>query len=145
MSDLNPTSAAAWRAKLTRTIEFQDGLAIEYRVIDMLVLLDDNGDAPNPLMSVMAAQLSGGKSQDMSTLATDPQVLSHLQTMLRGIMIKVVINPPLIEQGHTDGISVDQITLDKKMAVFEDLMGGAEALNSALSFREEQTSPVVAS
>ncbi len=145
LSAVPPTSAAAWREKLTRTINFPDGLAIEYRIVDMLVLLDDKGDAPNLLMASLSEQLFSGKQQDMSTMTTDPKMLSNLQTMLRNIMTKVVINPPLIEQGHADGISVDQISLDKKMAVFEDLMGGPEAVQAARSFRNEQASPVVSS
>jgi hypothetical protein len=136
------TSAAAWRERLIRTVEFDDGLAIQFRLVNMLALLDSDGDAPNPLLSIVGQHMNGQQAIG-KTMMEDPAALHSLRLMLKDVMVKVVVAPPLIEQGHEDGIHVDDIPLEKQMAVFDQLMGGA-GLASAQAFRQKQISPVVA-
>lgn len=141
----SPTSAAAWREKLIRTIEFEDGLAIKFRRINMLALLDSEGDAPNPLLSIVGQHMNGQQQAIGKKLMEDPTALHHLRVLLKDILVKVVIEPPLVEQEHEDGICVDDIDMEKQMAVFEALMGGGAGLKSAQAFRQQSTSPVVSS
>jgi hypothetical protein len=138
------TSTQAWREKLTRTLDFEDGLAIKFRLINMLALIDSDGETPNPLLSIVAQHMNGKQEAIGKKLMEDPTALHSLRVMLKDIMVKVVVEPPLVEQGHPDGIHVDDISMEKQMAVFESLMGGT-GLAAAQSFRPQPTSPVVSS
>lgn len=144
MNGLDPTSLAAWRERRVRVVELSDGLAVRIKVIDVLALLDGQGDAPNPLLGIAVGHTQGSEQEMGEALFNDPARVRALRTTLNEMLKRVVIEPPLVENGTAEGISVDDFSMEDKLAVFTALMGGAERLDAATRFREEPTSPVVA-
>jgi hypothetical protein len=123
-------------------VDLGDGTEVKIRLMDVLSLLDGDGDTPNPLLAIVAGHTEGKKDPGESFMK-DPQAIHSLRVTLNNVMKKVVIDPPLIEAGHPDGISVDEFTIEEKMLIFQALMGGGELLGSATGFREEPRASLV--
>jgi hypothetical protein len=143
----DPTSIQAWRDKRTRLVDLPGGLAVKMRVFDPLILLSEGEKGiPNPLLAVVSGNTKPqGADPEAAGRAfmQDPQNLARLRAMLNDMLIRFVIAPPLVEQGHKDGISVDEITLDEKMIIFNEMAGGEERLNAATRFLEEPSASLV--
>jgi len=129
---LDPTSIEAWRARRTITVDL-DGVAVKIKKWDLLALLSGDGDVPNPLLSAVSGHMGASDDEVGRALMSDPEKINSLRESLNAILLKVVVAPPLVEQGHEDGVSVDEFTLEEKMIVFEALAGGA-ALRAARRF-----------
>lgn len=139
---------ALWKAASTRVKNLEDGRFLRYRVQDPISLMIPTEDGPlvqNPLLDVIFDHMSSvdpnlksGSEQDMQQNPMENREnLINLKRGLRSVMIAVIIEPPLIEQGNEDGISVDQIGFNIQMEIFNDLMGGPEVTNLK-NFPEEQ-------
>lgn len=141
-AQLDPTSLEAWRKNRTRTIQLENGTAVRVKTWDVMALLAEDG-APNPLLAAMVSRVEGqpapaqegGVEARGRAVMRDPAALASLRAMLNGLLIKVVVAPPLVEQGHADGISVDEFGFDEKLFIFTEMLGGPERLNAALGFR----------
>jgi hypothetical protein len=139
----------AWREARLQEFSLQYGGVIRYRVADVLALLDEQGNAPNPLMAIIADHTKGTPSaaqarQTGAEIMTDPAKRGELRAMLNDIMVRLVVWPPLVEQGHEDGVSVDEFTIEEKMDIFTGLLGGQQRLDAASNFRPQPTGSLVA-
>jgi len=140
---LDPTSIEAWRQHRTRVIQLEGGTAVRVKTWDVLALLAEDG-APNPLLAAIVGQVEGQPNANPEgdaeargrAVMRDPTALAHLRTMLNGLLIKVVVAPPLVEQGHAEGVSVDEFGLDEKLFIFTEMLGGDARLNAVLKFRD---------
>lgn len=126
------TSLDAWNQHAAMTIILTDELAVKVRTYDVLSLLASG--KKNPLMGI-ANKLTGVKDAEAAgnALMDDPESVAQLTETLNKMLIEVVVSPPLKEQGHEEGISVNQFTLEWKMMVFNALIGG-HAVNRAETF-----------
>lgn len=143
---LDPTSVEAWKQRGV-TIPLTGDVAVKIRMYDILALLSDDGDIPNPLLAVAQRRMKPGadeadEDEAGRALMSDPKAVDALRGALNRIMIAVVIAPPLVEQGHADGVSVDAFSLEDKMIIFNELSGGDERLDAAARFPDAQTSRV---
>jgi len=139
---MGETGLAAWKEHLTETVEVGEGLAIRIRRLNVLTLL--GGDGPNPLMGIVGQFVGAGPAEVGSLMLSDPTALAGLREMLRGLLIQVVIEPPLVEQGVEDGVSVDEIPLEAQLAVFGAVFGGEDLLRGAERFPAGSAAAVVA-
>lgn len=140
---LDPTSLDAWRQRRTATLHLSGDVAVVYRQIDILSILDSDGNAPNPLMSIVQGHTkrSDGDEEGGNMIA-NPEGVHALRTMLNDLLVRVVVSPPLTEQGNKDGVSVDDFTLEDKLTIFEALAGGAVNLDAAKRFPAQPTESV---
>ncbi len=139
---MGDTSLAAWKERLTETVEVGEGLAIRIRRLNVLTLL--GGDGPNPLLGIVGQFTGAGPAEVGSLMLSDPAALAGLRDMLRGLLIQVVLEPALVEQGVEGGVSVDEIPLAAQLAVFEAVFGGEDLLRGAERFPAGPAAPVVA-
>jgi hypothetical protein len=145
INQLDPTSLEAWREKRTRIIPLPGGLAIKMKVFDPLMILAAGEDGvPNPLLAVVNGNTKQDDREEAGrALLSDPQNVNQLREMLNRMIIDFALAPPIKEQGHEDGISVDEITMDEKMTIFTEMMGGDERLSAAMRFPEEPRASLV--
>lgn len=128
-------SAAAYRQRIERVAELETGIVVRLRMVDPLSFLGSGEDGmPNPLLAVVARAMKGGAQDAGRAAMQDPQAVGDFIKRLNGLVIKALVEPPLIEQGHADGLSVDELSLDDKMAIFGALMGGGAALDAVKGF-----------
>lgn len=130
-------SLEAWQAETIRTYEFSDKLAIRYRVMDPLAVLGASAQT-NPLIAI--AMSEGGRVK----FEINTEMIRDASKLFNEIAVAVIVDPPLLEQGHKNGIPVSAIPLAVKQHIFEDLVGGIQALDAAKNVVEEQNSGVVA-
>ncbi len=123
-----------WK-KRTQVVEFASGMSVEVKMLDILTSGGENG-APNPLLEIMSK--TGGKIDTDELAKTDPKLLADLLVTAREACIKAIIDPPIIEAGHEDGISVDEIPITEKIEILMALMGGEDDIQSAKKFLVEQ-------
>ena len=140
--DLDPTSVEAWRQNRTQTIHLNNGVAVRVKLFDVLALGNDGCGVGNPLLaSVFEMRQQAGEDADPETvgeriMTQDPDKVENLRQALNRMLIQVVLAPPLIEQGHEQGISVDEFTFEEKSFIYGEIMGG-EQLDAAMTFREK--------
>lgn len=143
----DPTSLEAWLENAVIVVPVSKKLALKIQVLDVMALMSGDGETVNPLMAIVskAAGTQGRASQVQlgAEIFRDEKALGALSKTLNDMLVKVVVSPPLIEQGFEKGISVNQIPFDAKMKVFFTLMGGEEKVGQLQQFRPEQ-SPTVA-
>lgn len=133
MSGMDRSSLDAWRQHNTRDIPVSEHLSMRVRHYDVLALIAGDDGADNPLLNVIARAAGVGSSEQPGQLMNSPETLKALATTLNNLLIKVVISPQLLEQGHKDGISVTEIPFEYKMRVFEAMID-AEGLPRAAEF-----------
>lgn len=131
----------AWREQRERELNIGGGLVLRYKVADIFAVLDDNGDLLNPLLPIIQGAIKGQGETPETSLFSAPDALPKLRQLINAIMVRVITFPPLVEQGHDDGISVDDLTFTEKMAVFGDVMGG-EQFDAAAMFPQAQAASV---
>jgi hypothetical protein len=136
----DPTSVAAWREQTLTTIQLTDKLAVQVRMADVLMLLGD----VNPLLQALQ-KMQGAEGDGMKVLQ-EPDALNKLTASLNDLLVKVMVSPPLVEQGHDpeEAISLAHIPLDYKIEIFSALIGGGDLLEKMQSFRDGPVSGVVA-
>lgn len=134
----SPTSVAAWRERRFVVLQLGEGVAVKVRKLDVLAVLGGEKGAPNPLL---AAVMGGTQTAKENALA-QPENVAALRETLNAMLIRAVIEPPLVEQGHEEGISVDEFSLDEKLFILTELMGGADQLNAAAAFPATQAGHV---
>jgi hypothetical protein len=145
-----PTSLAAWNEYNTQTIPVSEKLAFEIAGMDVLALLTQG---TNPLLAIIQ-DIVGKEEQgittdgnlDMKMLQAEPEKLKALVESLDKILIDIVINPPLKEQGNPDGLPLIRIPTNFKWKIFQEISGGEAALDATQTFPQaEAVSLVVAS
>lgn len=122
----DPTSSTAWHTHSTLTIALNEKLAVTVRRLDVIGYLTQD-DPPNPLLAVVARRSENPLSQD-------PAALAAIHRTLDTLLLRVMLAPPLLEQGHPDGISLSSIPFAYKFAIFSALLGGEAALAQAAGF-----------
>ena len=114
-------------------------VVVRYKVLDILELLaHDNVDNPVLGKLIGSVQQGGGEG-----VGRDPAAIAQIAAKIKPIMVDIIIDPPLIEQGHQHGVSVSQIPPGVKLEIFMDLIGG-DQLGAAETFRREQKKSMVA-
>lgn len=144
-----PTSVEAWNEYNSEIIQMNERLAIEIAGFDVMALLLGG---KNPILGIiqeMVERDENGKpkldSLNEASLIDSPEKLTKLSQALDALLIDLVINPPLKEQGHEAGVSLVRIPFNYKMRIFEHISGGDQALTAAERFHPaEGTSMVVA-
>lgn len=122
----------AWKNR-TQVITLSSGFDVEVKMLDVMAMASsNNGNAPNPLMRMVQDAKQGEGQVDLSKL--DGDSLTELMSLVRKVCIKAIVDPPLTENGHEDGISIDEIPFGEKMEIFGELMGGGEAISQAKTF-----------
>lgn len=143
MSDNNGKSnfdVQAWRESRLHTYTLEFGGEIQYRIVDVLALLDDEGNTPNPLLAIVAENTDptpDNKKKKTPEAKITPETLQVLRKELDRVMCEVVVYPPLLEQGHKDGVSLSEFSQEEKQDFFTQLMGGERQLDTAEKFREK--------
>jgi len=131
-----------WKAR-TREVTLSSGMQLTIKPIDVLAKLSDTKNGGNPLLTTISKHMGQGQALDMGNMIKDdPQALPKMVTMVRELALATVIDPPLIENGHAEGISVDEISFEEKMELFGLLMGG-DAIKQAATFRTGQGANLV--
>src|SRR5688572_2154142 len=105
----------AWERATLSTYEFEmngERLTIRYQTIDILELLAV--DVSNPLMAALQNSM-GGQDLSMKGIIQKPEDLEKVVSMLNDMMTKSVVEPPLLEQGHQEGISLSRIPYTVKL------------------------------
>lgn len=111
-------------------------MSVKYRLFDVLALIAGDNGTPNPLLNIIQGHTDPRQANaEKAAQKLSGEDLIALQKTLNDMMIKVVIEPPLVQQGHADGIDVDEFTIEEKMLIFTDLAGGEQQLDAALNFR----------
>lgn len=157
----DPTSLEAWEQTSTRTLLYETQYGqqgVKFRIIDPLVILGEEGDAPNPLMGVVNKHIKPGEVDEPESetkeqrderlgqvIMSDIESRTALSQSLNSLAIKVIIAPPLLEQGHNPGISVNSIPLHVKIDMFVAMFGGVEKLDAAATFPDRPGPSVLAS
>jgi len=139
----DPTSLEAWQEQSTIIVPVGKKLGLKIRVLDVMGLMAGDGETVNPLMSIIskAANNRGNLNQQQlgAEIFKDEKAFGGLVKTLDDILIKVLVSPPLIEQGFEKGISVNQIPFEAKMKVFFALMGGEAPVAQLSQFRGEES------
>jgi hypothetical protein len=141
------TSIDAWNEFNSEVIQVSERLAIEVAGYDVMALLTGGR---NPILAIiqdMVERDEQGKPQlgkmDESALIDQPEKLEALSKALDQLLVDIVINPPLKEQGHENGYSLVRIPFNYKMKVFEHISGGDQALTAAERFHQAETASLV--
>ncbi len=142
----NPTSLESWQEHNTVTVMFSDNLGFKMRHIDVASWLTAQKD--NPLMATLQTSMKQGNNPEKAmkdVLTDDKDALGNLANMLNDLLIEVVIEPPLAEQGNdpAESISLMSVLLEHKMLAFSALSGGDQFAQMS-QFRSGQASNVVA-
>ena len=142
-----PTSVEAWTAYNSEIIQVSDRLAIEVAGYDVMALLTGGGNPILAILQDMVERDAEGKPQldtiNEAALLDRPEKLAALSEALNKLLIDIVINPPLKEQGHANGYSLVRIPFNYKMKVFEHVSGGEQALTAAERFHTAETASLV--
>lgn len=136
----NPFSAEAWQEHNTLTVMFTEDLGFKVRHIDIASWLADQKG--NPLMATLQKSMKeGGKPLDV--IGENENAIEGISSIIDQLLIAVVIEPPLVEQGHEDGLSLKNVMISYKMEVFQQLTGGQQYAQMN-QFRGGQAGNVVA-
>jgi len=125
-------SLDAWNEYGVEEVELTPQLSVKVQTYDVLAVI---GTENNPLMRIV--QNVGSVKNDAEAgvaMFKDPEAVEQLRKTLNDLMVKVVVSPPLKEAGHEQGLPVDRLTLQHKMAIFLHLLGGEEAVGRAEAF-----------
>jgi hypothetical protein len=141
-SGLDPTSLQAWRERRTELVDLGGGVAVRIKKYDLLALLSAKNGVPNPLMALVAEHTGDSEQAIGQAVIKDPAKLDSLRTMLDEVALKVIVAPPLIENGNTEGISVNELSLDEKLTIFNALAGG-ERLTAVQTFLGQSSPSLV--
>ncbi len=141
------TSLEAWNEFNSEIIQVSDRLAIEVAGYDVMALLTGGR---NPILAIiqdMVERDAEGKPQldkiNEAAMLDRPEKLAELSQALDQLLIDIVINPPLKEQGHDNGYSLKKIPFNYKMKVFEHISGGEQALTATQRFHTPETASLV--
>ena len=136
----------AWRESRLQTYALEFGGEIQYKVVDVLAMLDDDGNAPNPLMAMVAGHTDptpDSKKKKQPDKAITPAEMQAIRKEMDRIMIAVIVTPPLLEQGYEGGVSVAEFAMEEKQDIFTILMGGEQRLSRAEDFRAQPSEGLV--
>lgn len=146
-----PTSLDAWNQHTTETIPLTDDLSVEIQSVDFLALLTAE-QGTNPLLALIQDIVNrdeknlpqiDAENVDMNKLLADPAKLKAMVDGLDSLLKKIVISPPLLEQGHTDGIPLARFKTEWKMKIFEHISGGTMQLETAQRFHQTEAASLV--
>jgi len=138
------TNHQRWLERSLRTVDFGGGYQVTIRIKNELALMFNDDGLPNPLTSVIMDHM--GEHQldkdpqelNMGSLLGDVTKTAALRNGLRDLLIEVIVDPPLLEQGNPDGVPVDTFRLDEQMRIFEEIFGGKDQLAKVEGFPAEQ-------
>ncbi len=138
---------AEWKARTT-TIELNNGFEVEIKPYDVTVLLDDEGNNPNPLIeTIQKAIQEFQQSQEAEKLVDAAgkvvDKIPAVRKRLNDLLVQVIHHPPILEAGNKDGISINALTLQEKLEIYSEMFGGTAANNAAKRFLGQQNSSVV--
>lgn len=147
-----PTSLEAWNEHTTEIIQLTEHLAVEIQSVDFLALLTA-GDGTNPLLALMQemvdrdekgiTQDEDGMKLEMAQIMKDPDKLRRLVEGLDRMLTQIVINPPLLEQGHENGVPLIRLKSEWKFKIFDQISGGSAQLEAAQRFLEKEGGSLV--
>ena len=136
----NPLSLEAWQEHNTLIVMFTDDLGFKVRHIDIASWLTEQKG--NPLMATLQKSMKeGGKPLDV--IGEDDNAIEGISSIIDQLLIDVVVEPALLEQGNEKGLSLKNVMIQYKMQVFQELTGGQQYAQMS-QFRGGQASNVVA-
>ena len=115
-----------WREQRTETLELPSGLTVRVRKILLrdLVLY---GKIPAPLFEStekFTREKQGNQDLTVKELQEHPEFLQFIDHIVRA----TVIDPPLADQSDEEHLSIDELTFDDRMMIFNWNNGGAAEL-----------------
>jgi hypothetical protein len=135
------------RAREGVLLPLPSGLVVKARRVEMQAYLKQSkGDVFNPLMSLVAETLEKGNNIDLEKALggedgqMDVQKLADMYDMVNGMVIEMVVEPPVFpvpeddEDRDDDLLYVDEVGDEDKMFLFQWGVGGTDDL---ATFREE--------
>jgi hypothetical protein len=141
---VEPWSLEAWQAQSISTIDLGNGLAFRVRQLDVMELLMGEDQLGNPYINTLQQYMGGDTDTSGANLMQDQKALKAVQGLLDHIMVKAIVEPPLAEQGHENGIALASIKLEHKFEVLSGLMGGEDLVDKIQNFRQEPGAGVLA-
>ena len=120
---------------------FNDDLGMKVKHIDVVAWM--NAEKGNPLLLTLQKSMKTGGLE--STLAGDDGSMLEIGEGIDALLVDIVIDPPLTEQGNdpNESISLLNVLLEHKMMVFKELTGGAQ-YGKLAEFRQAPSSDVLA-
>jgi len=128
-----PTPASEWKrpGEAFRTIVLPSGNAVKIKQPEMLELLA-SGVIPDGLGGFVSKILdAAGKGGMGQMFVKEPENLSNMVALMGAICCAVFVEPAIAPEGEEPGegeIALDWLTFNDKMAVFNHVVGGADAL-----------------
>ncbi len=136
---------AAWKQALISEYQFEmneQTLTIRYQSVDVMDLMAS--EAGNPLLGALQRAMTQGADASIigAELMKKPEDLAKVFEMLNKLMVKAIIEPPLVEQGYEDGVPLAAIPYTVKMELFSRLIGGG-AVDPLEQFRQKPPTSMV--
>lgn len=137
---------AAWKQALISEYQFEMNgqmLTIRYQSVDVMDLMAS--EAGNPLMGALQGSMAQGADASVigAELMKKPEDLTKVFEMLNKLLVKAIVEPPLVEQGNEDGIPLAAIPYTVKMELFSRLIGGG-TVDPLEQFRQKPPKSMVA-
>lgn len=154
-----PWSLEAWQEATTQVATFEvhgKPVGVKYRTLDVSeFLLASEDGVGNPILAELQKALQiDSKALDQNQFKVDVQallsavfsdgVLPELKKRLDRYLIEAVVAPPLVEQGHKDGLPVRMIPTQVKLEIFFAQFGGWERVQALATFQQGQAASMVA-
>lgn len=151
MTDLQPTSPAAWKAKSSAPVVLPSGNVMRIRRIGMQTLIA-TGKVPNALMGIMKSAVDKGTGMqgvegELKDLMGDEKALRDLTQFTDDLLVMTSIEPKVYPAPKTeadredDKLYVDEVEEEDKAFLFQLLQGGTADVEQ---FRRESRSGVAA-
>lgn len=127
-----------WLNDPGEAVTLPSGKPYRLRHVDLLALVDDNGEIPNLLRGMVDAQ-RGDAPPDDDESALSQQLLAA-QPFLNRLALACVVSPPIVtdasEYETREGVWLHQIPLVDKMALVAWALGGTAAIAQTVTFPE---------
>lgn len=132
-----PTSASAW-LNSGELVELPSGNVARCRPVDIMTIIDNNGDMPNIIQNQLNREQDGTPPSNPSFNEVI-EAMPFLNRIARAVIVepKIVSTVEQVEAG--EGIMLEHIALNDKFALMTFAMGGKEAVEAARNFLQEQS------
>lgn len=135
---LEITPVSAWLEDY-ETVRLPSGKVVGLRQVDVLSILTADGEIPNILLPVVQGHMKTGGQASMEVDIKDLAPLNHLlERLTRACFVKPAIVDDLDAVKAGDGITVDMVSYQDKIALIAWNMGGQAQIDAATTFLEQQ-------
>lgn len=110
----------AWRERQVTEMDLPSGLTVKLKPVSLVDLMI-NGEIPAPLLSQVQTLIDSKSEVELSKIG------DYMETI--NLAVKAcVISPPLADEPDEDHLSVSELPLDDRMAIFNFANQAAESL-----------------